>query len=183
MEAEVKKDLLSVLKDTLVILDQPRLDISYLRELSNRTIHNASIYQDENSVSVAVLLYSLSKIIERVKGRNDFAKIKNLLSLTIEYLEDDNVESYHNFIQQIFDIISGADMKYKFYIQEVINQASIRKGSKIYEHGISASKTAQILGISPWELYEYLGAVNIEDNGMDISSVRDRLKFARGLFS
>ncbi len=183
MEEIVKKDLLAVLRDTLDILNQPEPNIAKLKEISNHTIHNASIFQDEHSVSIAILIYSLSKIIERVRDKMDYSKIKNLLSLSIEYLEDDNTENYHEFIRQIFSIISQKDTQFQLYIQEVIRQASIRKGSKLYEHGISASKTAQILGISLWGLYDYLGATNISDNDKDISSVRERLKYTRGLFS
>ena len=183
MEEIVKKDLLSVLKATLETLNQPEPNIALLKKISNRTLHNASIYQDEHSISIAILIYSLSKILERIKDNQNYPKIVNLLALSIEYLEDDNIESYHDFITQIFSIIGKADKKFKLYIQEVIRQASIRKGSKLYEHGISASKTAQVLGISLWELYDYLGATNISDEDGDISSVRNRLKFTRGLFS
>ncbi|MBD3164781.1 hypothetical protein GF323_06285 [Candidatus Woesearchaeota archaeon] len=183
MEEEVREDLISVLKQVLAFLKDPEYNISRLRELSNHTIHNASIYQDEHSISVAILIYSLSKVIERVRSNFDYAKIKNLLSLAAEYLEDNNVESYHEFIRKIFGIISRTDSKFRLYIQEVIKQASIRKGSKLYEHGISASKTAQILGISLWDFYDYLGATNISDAEKDISSVRERLEFARSLFS
>jgi hypothetical protein len=182
MEEVVKNDILAVLKDTQKNLEKPFPDTNNIKDLSNHIIHNASIYQDEHSISIAILIYSLSKVIERLKNRFDYSKIKNLLALSIEYLEDDNIETYQDFIKQIFDIISKADTKFTMYIQEVIRQASIRKGSKVYEHGISASKTAQILGISLWDFYEYLGATNINDSDKDITSVRDRLKFTRSLF-
>jgi hypothetical protein len=182
MEEIVKKDILDVLKRVQEALNKPHIDISTLKALSDRTIHNASIYQDEHSVSIAILIYSLSKVMDRVKERMDFAKIKNLIGLAVEYLEDNNLESYDDFVKKAFGIISSTDSKFKIYIQEVIRQASIKKGSKIYEHGISASKTSSILGISLWELYQYLGATDIAGEDTKISSVRDRLKFTRGLF-
>ena len=182
MEETVKKDIIAVLRSTLNVLNQEDPNMGDLRSISNRTIHNASIFQDEHSVSVAILIYSLSKVIERVNNSIDISKIKNLISLSIEFLEDDNIESYHDFIKQIFTIISNTDNRFKIYIQEVIRQASIRKGSKLYEHGLSASKAADVLGVSLWEFYEYIGAKNIPDIDKDISSVRDRLKFTRSLF-
>lgn len=182
MEENVKKDLLSVLKETLIILNQKNPDSSYLKKLSDHVIHNASIYQDEDSISVAILIYSLSKLLDRLNAGFDYSKIKDLISNAIDFLENDNMESYQDFIAQIFSIISKADAKFTKYIGEVIDQASIKKGSKIYEHGISASKTAQILGISLWDFYRYLGVTNISDINSEISSVRDRLKFARKLF-
>ena len=36
-----------------------------LKELSNQTIHCAAFFQDEGSLISAVLIYTLSKIIER----------------------------------------------------------------------------------------------------------------------
>jgi hypothetical protein len=183
MEQEVKKDILDVLRKTLSALEKPEPDTSLIREISNHTVHNASIYQDEHSISIAILVYSLSKIIERVNNHMDYSKIKNLISISIEYLEDDNVESYHKFINQIFSIVSKTDAGFKMYIQEVIRQARIKKSSKIYDHGVSASKTAEILGVSLWDFYEYLGATSVSDTDTDIVSVRQKLEFTRRLFS
>ena len=184
MDEVIKKDILTVLKETLNLLKSETTPNSqYLNELSNHVIHNASIYQDEDSISVAVLIYSLSKIVERVNSKFDYSKIKNLLETAIEYIEEENLQEYRDFISQIFGIISKIDIKFKLYIQEVIKQASIKKGSKIYEHGISASKTAQILGISLWDFYKYIGATNISDINADISNVTQRLKFTRDLLS
>jgi len=42
-------------------------------------------------------------------------------------------------------------------IQEVLRKASINKASKIYEHGLSLAKTSKLLGITQWELSEYVG--------------------------
>jgi len=182
MEEVVRKDLIRVLRSTLKILEQKEPNTNELKQLSNTTIHNASIYQDEYSISLAILVYSLSKTLERVLNNIQYSKIKNLISLSIEYLEDENYEHYKDFIKKIFDIIANTDKKFRFYIQEVVGQASIRKGSKLYEHGLSASKTSSMLGISLWELYNYLGAITVEDE-TSISSLRKRIEFTRRLFS
>jgi hypothetical protein len=183
MEDKVKADILSLLKETLVTLNKPELDTAYIKELSDHTIHNASIYQDEDSISIAVLIYSLSKVLERGKGTVDFIKIKNMIELAISNLEKGNIDSYRKFISDIFSVISKTDIRFKIYIKEVINQASIKKGSIIYAHGVSATKTAQILGVSLWDFYKYLGEKNIQDINEDISNVKARLEFTRRLLS
>lgn len=183
MDEVIRTDLLNVLQTTVGLLSHPPINTSELKKISDRTIHNASIYQDEYSISCAILLYSLSKIFERMKDKLDYKKIKIMLEDAIDRLQENALDSYQNIIKQLFSFISSADEKFKIYIQEVIRQASIKKGSRIYEHGISASKTAQILGISVWDLYQYLGATRIADIDKDISSVRDRLEFTRELFS
>lgn len=182
MEDIIKKDISDVLKKTLQVLNQSDPSIFELKKLSNRTIHDASIYQDEYSISTAILIYSISKIIERVGPNLDYPKLKNLLSHAIGYLDHNDVESFQDFIHKIFTVISRTDHKFKFYVQEVINQAKIRKGSKIYAHGISAAKAAAILGVSLWDFYDYLGATTDTDVDSDISSVRDKLRYTRSLF-
>src|SRR3989344_8525876 len=48
-------------------------DSIQLKDLSNQTIHSACNYQDSASITISVLVYTLSKLVER----NDFNKIKN----------------------------------------------------------------------------------------------------------
>ena len=147
MEEIIKNDILSVLRKTLNILDNPNPDLITLKRISDETNHNASIFQDEHSISIAILIYSISKIFERVRDHLDFSKIIDLVSSSIIYLEKNDIASFHNSISKIFSIISNIDKRFRVYVQEVISQASIKKGSKIYSKGLSASKTAQNLGI------------------------------------
>ena len=51
----------------------------------------------------------------------------------------------------------------KPYINEVLRKASINKASRIHEHGISLGQTAKLLGITQWELSEYIGRKEITD--------------------
>ena len=69
MHETIKKDIISVLSKLTGILSvKDEKDVIEIRELSNHTIHNASVFQDEDSVSIAILTYSLSKIIDRKQG-------------------------------------------------------------------------------------------------------------------
>ncbi len=183
MEEIIRKDLLSVLRKTLEIIKQPKPDPYELRNISNHTIHNASIFQDEYSLSIAIITYALSKINERMRGRINFSAIRNDLKNAISCLEKEKKENYSKAISAILSDIAKLDQQFKMYVQEVIHQASIRKATAIYEHGVSASKTAELLGISLWELSDYLGATNVYEKDTDITSVRQRLQYTRSLFS
>jgi hypothetical protein len=182
MEQQIRQGILLVLKEALEILNSPRPNSSDLKDISNHIIHNASIYQDEDSVSTAVLIYSLSKTVEYISSSQDYVKVRNLFMDSIYYLEKGDIPTYQECIKKVFSIISRIDSKFRAYVQEVIKQASIKKGGRIYEHGISASKTAEILGLSLWEFYRYIGAINVADTTAEISNVRERLKYARKLF-
>jgi len=182
MNEVIKKDIILVISNLLEILEvEEEKDIIEIRELSNHTIHNSSIFQDEDSVSIAILVYSLSKIIERREGKLNYGVFAELLRKARDDLSTYKVDAYRSNINKIFKLISGIDTKLKLYIEEVINQAQIKKGSKLYEHGISMARAADILGISQWELSSYVGKTTISDMGGPVN-VRERLRFARGLF-
>lgn len=182
MDEVVKRDILSVLSGVVGILEvEEEKDVSDLRELSNHTIHNASIFQDEDSVSIAILIYSLSKVIERREGKMNYKVLLKLITDAKKNLEQNKVGEYRKIIRKLFNFISTIDSKLKLYIEEVINQAQIKKGSKLYEHGISMARAASILGISQWELMFYVGKTRMTDIKGGVN-VKERLNYARGLF-
>ena len=182
MNEIIRKDAISILSQLIETLRvKEETDVAEIRELSNHTIHNASVFQDECSVSIAILIYSLSKIIERKQWQLDYKLILSLLEDTKGFLENKNIQEYNKTIKKLFSLISNIDTGLKLYIEEVINQAQIKKGGKLYEHGISVARAAEVLGISQWELMNYIGKTKLTEE-VEIVDLRTRLKFARGLF-
>lgn len=150
------------------ILEQTKLallkkEALKLKELSNQTIHNACSSQDSASTTIAVMLYALSKIIER----GDYKKIKSweillkkfnsVLDLAIKSLKEYKQDLYMKYIQQARQVLTTQSVSIKPYIQEVMNKASINKGAKLHEHGLSLEQTSRLLGVSQWELSDYIG--------------------------
>ena len=184
MHEIIKKDIIAVLDDLIEILKaKEETDIVQMKELSNHVIHNASVFQDEDSVSVAVLIYSLSKIIERKQKDFDYGKILGMLNSCISNLKNNEDEAFRKSIKNIFTFIRTIDQKLKMYIHEVINQAQIKKGCKLCEHGISIARASEVLGISQWELMHYIGKTTLLDQFSEPVNVSKRLKIARSLFS
>jgi len=138
-------------------------DPSKLKDLSNQTIHTASITHDADNILVAVIVYSLSKMIERreyqnLAGWKDFYKkitsaIDNCI-IAIKRNDEEKIKQNMELMRNVLNKVSG---KLKTYIQDVFRKASINKASKIYEHGISMEKTASLLGITVFELASYAG--------------------------
>ncbi len=188
MKAETKQDIISILKDAITAVKQG--DTEKLREISDHTIHDASIFQDKYSISIAVVVYSLSKIFERNKYKeyenwNEFyMKCLKHLEKAKESLSLDQEGSYNGEINGLYKTISQTEKRLGNFITEVLNQAEIKKGSKIYEHGISIGRTAELLGISAWDLMAYVGQTKIPEMGpIETRSVKERLDFAKKLFS
>jgi len=181
MQEIIRKDILSVLDKAITILSvREDKNISELKELSNHTIHNASIFQDEYSVSIAVSIYALSKITERGGSVNQ--EIIKLLISARDCLARLSEQAYSENIKKLLDRISGIDSRLRLYIGEVIDQAQIKKGGKVYEHGISMARAAEILGISQWELMNYVGKTKIMENMSDRVDAKTRLGFSRKIF-
>jgi len=160
-----------------------------IKHLSNRIIHNASINQDPDVVSIAVIIYSLSKLIVRENYHdeknwknfyNDYLKnINDMISL----LEENKIDEFRTEVDSNRRLIEELSGNLKHYISDVFRRAKINKASKIYEHGISMEKTAKILGISLWELTEYAGTRVIDADLTITMPVKQRIKIAEEIFS
>jgi hypothetical protein len=176
MNEIIKNDNIKIIEESISALKQK--DVLKLKEISDHTIHNASIFQDEDSITIAVLVYALSKILERgienhywFEKKLEFAKIQ---------LIKENINFYRKAIKDIFSQIAVVDSKLKIYVQEVIEKAKIKKGAKLYYHGISLARTASVLGLTQWELMNYIG--KLEEPKTTTANIRERLSFARKLF-
>jgi hypothetical protein len=138
-------------------------DSAKIKKLSDQTNNTASMTQDPDNIAVAVVVYSLSKIIDRgnyqkLPGWKNFYEnyLRSIDNIIIALKEDKDEEVRKNLelIRKNIEKISG---KLKEYIQDVFRKAEINKASKIYEHGISMEKTANLLGITLFELASYAG--------------------------
>ena len=175
MELEVFH-LIQVLEATKHALNKK--DAIKLKELSDQTIHSACGIQDPGSITIAVLDYSLSKLLERkenmkIKNWNKFLKkINSYLELAINALTDEKPEKYEHYLILPRKALSSISINLKPYIQEILRKASINKASKLYEHGLSLGQTANLLGITQWELAEYTGQKSepMDKQAVDIKS-------------
>jgi len=164
-------------------------DSSRLKELSNQTTNTASLTQDPDNIAVAVIVYSLSKIMERrdyqsLKGWGNFYRIiVNSLELAIKDVERKNEAGFRKDFEMIRKAIGKLSGKLKRYIQDVFRNAQISKASRLYEHGISAAQTAELLGITQFELADYTGTTGISEvPASRTMSAKDRVKLAMEIF-
>lgn len=176
-----------VLKKVNYALSQE--DSFTLKKLSNYTIHSASAHQDDRSILMAVITYALSKIIER----KDSLEIKNWKSLSKKInvnltsaskcLQRGEDQTCIKHLKEARKTLTSASPKLKNYIKEVIRKASINKASRVYEHGISMERTADLLGITMWELSEYVGQTPISETKQNRTvDVKQRAKYAMEFF-
>ena len=182
-----KEHVLNILKETKAAVREE--NIIKLKELSNQTIHASSIQQDADNILVAIMIYVLSKIIERRKYTyykewpSFYKSYTESIDLAISNLEKDNIEKFRENMNEIRREIGKLSGRFKKYIQDVFRKAEINKASRVYEHGISMQQTAKLLGISIWELAEYAGQTGISDVDLSITlPIKQRIKQAEEIF-
>lgn len=182
-----KQHFLQILKQVKSAVG--RGDTVRLKSLSNKTLHTASIEQDPNSIALAVIIYSLGKIIERKRYTHykEWPRFyKNYLSnidKAIKGLEENNSQDFENSLSEIRKEINKLSGRFKEYIQDVFRKAEINKASRLYEHGISMEQTAGLLGITLWELSEFTGQTGISDVNLSVTlPIKQRLKTAQEMF-
>jgi hypothetical protein len=187
MEQTIRNDILSILG--LAVKALKAGDVVEIELLSNRTIHNASIYQDQDSLAIAVVIYALSRVVKNVEHHEiaSWDKADNSIVQSLEnsqlYLEKDQEKEYRQEIKNILKNIGSIDKKLEWYIEDVLQKSKIVKSAKLYEHGLSLGKAASLLGISQYELMSYVGKTQIIDSfpGEGIS-LKKRLGYAKELF-
>jgi len=160
-----------------------------LKELSNETTHLSCTHQNPGSIQITVVLYILSKMIER----KDYLKIKNwpafvrkinfLFDQTIFQLRDSNQPGYEAKLFEVRQILEKVSPDLKKEMKYIVSNACVNKGSKIYEHGISLGRAAKLLKLSKWELSGYTGHRAIHESPLNRTvSVKARAKMALEFF-
>ncbi len=184
---EERDHFINVLKDTQSALKSN--NSLKLKTLSDQTIHTASISQHTDSLIIAVVIYSLSKLVERrenlkLKNWDKFAgKIYLSLEIAIKALQENKDKKFLEGLERVKKNLLNVSPSIKKYVEEVLIKASINKASKLYEHGISMSQTANLLGVSQWELSEYIGQKSIHETPeYKTIDIKSRAKMAMEFF-
>jgi hypothetical protein len=193
MEKEVttavseKDNLLNILSSVIKAIDEK--DTLTIKEMSDRTVHSASIFQDTNSISIAVIVYSLAKIYERERYTEykDWKGFEKLILVNLKKafsnLNANRTEEFSQNLKLILDSIKKLSGHLKGYIEDVFRKARISKASRLYEHGISVERTAKLLGVTVFEMAEYSGKTGIADVDLSITMPeKDRIKIAINFF-
>jgi len=188
MDPNVRKDVLLILEG--VEDSFKRYNADEIMEWSNHIIHSASIHQEKYTSRVAIVVYSIGKIMARGKIRrypqgawNSFeTTVRNELVHAIRNLKKNDFKAFNSNILNLQKAVVALDKSFMVYADYVVDNAKLKKGAKIHEHGISIKRVAELFGVTEWELRSYAGKTQILDRDREKSTVSDRLKKVRGFF-
>lgn len=183
----ILKDILKVLRETKEALKGESYE--KVENLSNHVIHNASIYQDELSLKTAVFVYSLGKILglEKIRTQEEFSsfmeEIGGKIDEVIRSLEAEDRQKVSRLLKESIEEVSDLDESFGTHLKKIIIGSKIKKASKIYEHGISLGRVAEILGLSEFELMDYIGPTRVHDlSFFEVGELEEKYERAREVF-
>ncbi len=187
MKSNEQISLVRLLKKINVLFKNE--NIKGLRKLSDTLIQNSSVMQDDYMISLAIVIYTLSKILEKQQfesssGWNSFYKsiLKNITLLS-KNMEKSEFDKYKQNMKSLILEIKRIDMKASTYIEELMKSSKIKKGSNLYTYGLSLGRAASLLGISKWELMGYLGNVELKDKKFKSMNMVSRYDMAKKVFN
>ncbi|MDO8517372.1 MAG: hypothetical protein Q7S33_04590 [Nanoarchaeota archaeon] len=182
------ENILRILKETRKALNDN--DFYKIKLLSDQTVHTATVYQDPDNIITAVLVYSLGKIMERENYKqmpdwDEFFKSFLInLDIAIKALEKKDIEKFRESVGKIRNSINKISGHLSEYIRDIFQKAEINKAFKMYEHGLSSERTAEVLGISLWDLSSYIGQSTVSEARLNEGlPIKKRIKFVEDIFA
>jgi hypothetical protein len=187
MDETIRKDILSVIDKSILAFSKG--DISSLESQSDHTIHNSSIFQDKYSITTAVVIFSLYKLMEKHRYREYSGWEKFARTVLFELkkakvsVRGANMGGYLSSLKRIVKEMNKLEKDVGRFVEQVIHRSKVKKATNIHRHGISSARVAELLDIPTWDVKTYLGATKEFDAPFNVSkSVKDRVKIAERLF-
>jgi len=184
---ETKQDVLDALQEVIFAIEKKQY--SDLHMISDHVLHSIAIYQDPELVDLSVAIYAVDKILEKEKYANHpkvKGFVKNILGMFKDArnrLQKDDYAEYSSLLEQILKCIDNFSRSIKFYIDDLLHFARIKKGTKLYEHGLSLGKAAELVGVAKWDLMPAIGETAIHELQIAPKEVnRRRAAFVEKIF-
>ncbi|MDD3264162.1 MAG: hypothetical protein PHT94_04695, partial [Candidatus Nanoarchaeia archaeon] len=159
-------------------------DYITIRDASDKVIHNASIYQDNLSIGATVIIYATSKLL-KMNYRFVQSNILPLFEKCYHNIEEEQEERVIATYNTITKMIKNEDKNLNKFYKEILDDADLKKVTKIYDHGISLRRASSILNVSEWEALSFLGASQVvkDDDNQNLKKyVKNKLEYTRELF-
>lgn len=179
---EVLDDSLKVLEKTIRAINTNNL--MDLEKISNEVIHNATVEQDSISTNISKIVYGIFKLDRHSLVKSIPLSVKPIVSGLIkihDILGNGKVTLFLEECEKFILVLEkiGSDI----HLHNVIDRAGVKKGGKVYDHGISVGQAAKTMNVSQWELYPYIGTTKLNDYPSDVDKrVKKRIEYTRRLF-
>lgn len=183
MKEVIRKTLFDALDRTVKILETKEAkDVEELQSLSEEVIEEVAVYKDLDIVSLTVLIYSIYKVIITIPDK-DYDVILAELRFARKHLQKNDLGKYNKSIKDLYNLVRKCDAKVKVHLQDVMHAAKIKKSASLLKKGLSIGQAAGLMGLSNWDLQQYVGKTTFMDQHTERKSAINRLKMAMRVFS
>ncbi|MBI4983318.1 hypothetical protein HZC32_01625 [Candidatus Woesearchaeota archaeon] len=182
MKAVITEDLLDVLSRVIAILEtKDNQDPEELKKLSDHAIEDIAAHKDLDLVSISVLIYSIYKILLQLSPE-DYADLLTELKNAEKQLEQNNLGRYNFSIKKLYEIVKKSDSQIKVHLQDVMQAARIKKSATLLHKGLSIGQAAGLMGLSNWDLQQYVGKTVYTEPSKETYPESKRLALALTFF-
>ncbi|MBS3060860.1 MAG: hypothetical protein J4432_05135 [DPANN group archaeon] len=165
MEPITEKLIDELLKELVFYIEQN--NTTELRELSNRIIERALVFEDSRLIDISLTAYALSKLLSKphIMDQKGFKKLKVQLIKLIEkeVKEEQTILHMEHILEKVMKLISEYDDKEGNYLQDVIEKARLKQASRAYALGLSLRRAAELTRVNTAALLPYVGQTKIHD--------------------
>ncbi len=156
-------------------------DALALRRVSAEALSEAAVEGHREHILLALVDYALSKLLSKTHysdiGDKFFEKIMRGFR---KARDGPKKETIHN-LEKIEDLVIKLDAKEGNYQENLMDKARVKKGSKLYEQGLSLRRAAELTGADATSILDYVGGSKIHEFHGEGRNA-DRLKIAREVF-
>src|SRR3989338_2786683 len=123
---EERDNILRILSESRQAIKEH--DLVKLKELSNQTVHSASIASDTDSILVAVIIYSLGKIIERTTeyGKKECGSICKFSMTELQKaetaLKKNDEATFKESLESIMSFVGKSSPDLKKDVQDILRK-------------------------------------------------------------
>ena len=182
MQPTIRKTLIQALNKTIQILQTKEAkDLGELQALSDELIEDVAVYKDLDVVSLAVLIYSFFKVMVDIKPK-EYQKLVAELKLAKKYLEQEDFGKYNDNVKKVDGPVRPCNAKIKMHLQDVMHAARIKKSASLLKKGLSIGQAGGLMGLSNWDLQQYVGKTTFMDQHIEVRPALSRLKTAMKIF-
>ncbi len=160
-------------------------DAFKLREIANEAIREAVLSGDKNLANIAVLAYSLSKILSKLhfRKRRDWTRftkdVERELAGLVGVAKNGDLS---RICEELIELVRKIDEGAGNYTRGLVFKARVKLASEAYALGLSLSSAADLVGADKYELMRYVGATKIHDRPfVKTMSTLERYKILKGV--
>lgn len=187
MIVDTKKDVLDTLSETIESLETKQY--ADLHMISDHLLHSITIHQEKTLIDLSIAIYVLNKILEKEKYTNHL-KVKDFVKKMLHLFKDmqkcmqkSDDAGFEKLVAETLISLQTFSRSIKFYIDDLLHFAKIKKGTKLYEHGISLGKAAELVGVAKWDLMPAIGETAIHEQLVAPKNINEkRIAFTEKIF-